>query len=76
MAKYCPMCDAVTNCTDHCKECAKEVYDDLKAQVGKADYMSEDGIKSRVGETMFDLLKQYGFIETCGVLEGTKIYAL
>lgn len=24
MAKYCPMCDAVTNCTDNCKLCLEE----------------------------------------------------
>ena len=24
MSKYCPMCDAVTNCTDNCTECLKE----------------------------------------------------
>ena len=76
MAKYCPMCDANTNCTDDCKDCVREAYNDLKAQLGKAEYISEDGIKDRVGEMMFDLIKQYGFIESCGILEGTKIYAL
>jgi hypothetical protein len=25
MSKYCPMCDAVTNCTDNCKECLEEL---------------------------------------------------
>lgn len=24
MAKYCPMCDQVTNCTDNCKYCLEE----------------------------------------------------
>ena len=24
MSKYCPMCDAVTNCTDNCTQCLKE----------------------------------------------------
>lgn len=24
MSKYCPMCDAVTNCTDNCKECLED----------------------------------------------------
>ena len=24
MSKYCPMCDAVTNCTDNCKSCLEE----------------------------------------------------
>jgi hypothetical protein len=25
MSKYCPMCDAITNCTDNCKECLEEL---------------------------------------------------
>ena len=25
MAKYCPMCDQVTNCTDNCKYCLAEL---------------------------------------------------
>ena len=24
MSKYCPMCNAVTNCTDNCKSCLEE----------------------------------------------------
>ena len=24
MAKYCPMCDQITNCTDNCKSCLEE----------------------------------------------------
>lgn len=24
MAKYCPMCDAYTNCTDNCKQCLED----------------------------------------------------
>ena len=24
MAKYCPICDQVTNCTDNCKQCLEE----------------------------------------------------
>lgn len=24
MSKYCPMCDAVTNCTDNCNSCMRE----------------------------------------------------
>ena len=76
MSKYCIMCDAVTNCTDNCKDCAKAAYAELKVQVGKAEYMSEDGIKSRVGEKAFELLRQYGFIECCTVMQDDKIYAI
>lgn len=24
MSKFCPMCNAVTNCTDNCKSCLEE----------------------------------------------------
>ena len=26
MSKYCPMCDAITNCTDNCKDCLNDTY--------------------------------------------------
>ena len=26
MSKYCPMCDAITNCTDNCKDCLDNTY--------------------------------------------------
>lgn len=25
MAKFCPMCNQVTNCTDNCKSCLEEI---------------------------------------------------
>ena len=58
------------------KNCAKEIHRNLKEQLGKAEYVSEEGIIDRIGERAFNALKQYGFIETCGVIDGTKIYAL
>ena len=74
--KFCKTANAFTPCTDNCKDCAREAYNDLKAQVGKADYISESRIKDLIGESTFELLKEYGFIETCGVIDGTKVYAL
>ena len=76
MSKYCPMANATTNCTENCKDCARECYRDLKGVVGKADYISEQGIKERVGESTFELLKRYNFIECCTVIQGHKMYAL
>lgn len=32
MAKYCPMCDQVTNCTDNCKECLAELEKENKGE--------------------------------------------
>lgn len=74
--KYCKTANEFTPCTEHCKDCAMDMYNDLKVQLGKAEYVSENGIIDRIGESAFNALKQYGFIETCGVIDGTKIYAL
>lgn len=30
MAKYCPMCNQVTNCTDNCKHCLEELENEKK----------------------------------------------
>ena len=32
MAKYCPMCDQVTNCTDNCTECLREAEREKMSQ--------------------------------------------
>ena len=37
MAKYCPMCGKVTNCTENCKDCLAEetnsdLYEDLNLE--------------------------------------------
>ena len=32
MSKYCPMCDAVTNCTDNCTECLREAEEAEKEE--------------------------------------------
>ena len=74
--RYCETAKTFTNCTDNCTDCAREAYNELKAQLGKAEYISEDGIKDRVGEETFNMLRKYGFIEMCGILAGTKMYAL
>ena len=39
MSKYCPMCDAVTNCTDNCTSCMAE---ELKEKVGALEYVTSD----------------------------------
>lgn len=74
--RYCFTANAETPCTESCKECARDIYHDLKEMLGSTEYISEDGIIDRVGEIAFNKLKEYGFIETCGIIDGTKIYAL
>lgn len=64
MSKHCPMSNTTTNCTDHCRDCAKEVYRDLKGMCGNGIFcISEEGIKEKVGANGFDLLIEYGFIK-------------
>ena len=74
--KYCFTANTETPCTESCKECARDTYYELKEMLGNAEYVSESGIIDRIGERAFDALKRYGFIETCGVIDGTKVYAL
>ena len=44
MSKYCLMCGANTNCTENCRDCAKEAYRDLKEMAGKAEFVTEEAI--------------------------------
>lgn len=76
MSKYCPTANQITNCTENCKNCAKEIHRDLKGMTDKADYISEQGIVDRIGENAFEMLKQYGFIEYCTTIQGHKMYAI
>lgn len=39
MSKYCPMCDAYTNCTDNCTACMAE---ELKENVEALEYITSD----------------------------------
>ena len=76
MAKYCTINDQYTNCTDSCKVCAKEAYDDLKRMAGKADCVSEEAIRNDLGDGVFELLKEFDHIEFCGVVGGRRMYAI
>lgn len=55
---------------------AKEIYSELRYEYGKADALYEDTIIAHCGQEGLQLLREYRFIETCGVLEGRKLYAL
>lgn len=41
MAKYCPMCDTYTNCTDNCKSCMEE---EKKSEVSPMQFVGEMAI--------------------------------
>lgn len=74
--KYCPMCGATTNCTENCKGCARESYRDLKGMAGNAEYVAEEAIRNDLTDEAFELMRQYGFIEFCGIIQGYRMYAI
>ena len=55
---------------------AKEIYAGLRDEFEKADALYEDTIIIHCGREGLELLREYHFIETCGVIEGRKLYAL
>jgi hypothetical protein len=74
--RTCPLSNQETKCTDHCKECAKECYYDLKSLSGKSECVSEEAIRSSLGDEAFMLMRQYGLIECCTTIQGNKMYAI
>lgn len=76
MAKYCFICGNTTKCTEKCKDCAREIYDELKAKAGKSEIVSEEAIRAELGDENFKILVDYGFIECCTVMNGRKMYAI
>lgn len=76
MAQHCIISGKTTNCTDRCRECAKEVYRDLKGMTGKAEYVSEEAIRNDLGNGAFEILREFGYIEYCTTIQGRKMYAI
>lgn len=76
MAKLCPMCNEMTNCTENCKDCAREAYNDLKDKAGNAEFVSEEAIRNDLTDEAFELMRKYNFIEFCGVVGGRRMYAI
>lgn len=75
MSKLCLMCNEETNCTENCRDCAKEAYRDLKG-MHKESFIGEKAIKADIGSGAFELLKRYGFIEYFATIQGHKMYAI
>ena len=55
---------------------AKNILADLKGMHPKMETLYEDVIISEVGEENLYALRQYHLIETCGVFDGRKLYAI
>ena len=69
-----PDLDYVSDNPDYNK--AKEIYSGLRDEFAKADALYEDTIIAHCGHDGLQLLREYNFIETCGVLDGRKLYAI
>ena len=76
MAQHCRISGGTTNCTDRCKDCAKEEYDILKHKMGKAEFASEEFLREQFGNGVIDLLKEFNHIEFCGVVNGVRMCAI
>jgi hypothetical protein len=76
MAQHCILSGKRTNCTDSCRDCAKEIYAELKEKAGKSECVSEEAIRTELGNGAFELLKEFGHIEYCATLEGKRMYAI
>ncbi len=74
--KTCPLINKSTRCSDDCKGCAKELYYKLKQMAGKSEIVSEEAIRTELGNEEFELLREYGFIECCTTIQGRKMYAI
>ena len=55
---------------------AKEILRDLKGMHPNMETLYEDVIVSAVGEEGLYALRSHHLIETCGMLEGRKLYAI
>lgn len=77
MSRICPETGAETRCTERCAECAREMYRDLKGMAGNAELVTEEAIINDLGESAFNMLKEYSYIEHCRVDElGRHWYAI
>ena len=72
----CYYTDDKINCTDRCRDCAKSEYDELKKKAGKSEYVSEEAIRTELGNGAFELLKRFEYIEFCGIINNTRMYAI
>ena len=72
----CLIAGSVTHCPDRCRDCAKEEYAILKRKMGNAEFASEEFLREKFGSGVIDLLKEFNHIEFCGVVNGTRMYAI
>lgn len=75
--RVCPDTNQPTKCIDLCRDCAKEMWKELKGIAGAAELVTKDYICRNLGENAFNMLRMYGHIEHCRVDElGRHWYAI
>lgn len=55
---------------------ARKAMEELRHKFAGADAIYADVIVQEVGEKVFALLKRFCMIESCGVIQGRKLYAI
>ena len=77
MSRICQETGKETRCTENCKNCARDIWDELCARAGNAEKVTQEAIINAFGENAFEMLKQYGYIEHCHLDElGRHWYAI
>lgn len=84
--QYCQICKQETNCTENCSKCMSEemklqeqaiaIYKQLKELSGKSEAVTEEAIINDLGTWALMMLREYNLIESCGVINGNKMYAI
>lgn len=75
--RICPETNEPTKCTENCRDCAKELYAELREKAGNAELVTADAICNDLGENALNMLKSHNFIEHCRVDElGRHWYAI
>ena len=74
--QYCYTSGQKTNCTDRCEDCAKEIYNELKEKAGDAEFVSEESIRTELGDGAFEILREFGYIEYCATFHDRRMYAI
>lgn len=75
--RICPDTNHTTQCTDLCRDCAKEMWKELKEKAGSAELVTKEFICDNLSENAFNMLRMYGHIEHCRVDEaGRHWYAI
>lgn len=75
-AAHCMTYEEYKEYKDQQSKQAHEAMRDLKGMYPKIEALYEDTIREVVGEKFLVLFRKLNMIESCGVIEGRKLYAI